>query len=178
MPNQLWTVGHSTLPLEELLALLEGPGIQQLCDVRAVPRSRRHPQFSANSLALSLPDRGIAYRHLARLGGWRHARADSPNTAWRNAAFRGYADYALSDEFADVLRELCDLAIDRPTAIMCAEALWWRCHRRLIADRLLAAGWEVCHIDSHGRSSRHELPDFAVVRPDGSVIYPQTPELV
>jgi uncharacterized protein (DUF488 family) len=177
VPNRLWTVGHSTLSLERLLRLLEGHGIQQLCDVRAVPRSRAHPQSSADSLALSLPDRGIAYRHLAGLGGWRHPRPDSPNTAWRNEAFRGYADYALRDEFAAALRELHDLAIDRATAIMCAEALWWRCHRRLIADRLLVAGWEVCHIGSDGRSRPHELADFAVVQPDGSVIYPQASEL-
>jgi uncharacterized protein (DUF488 family) len=172
VPGRLWTIGHSTLTLERLVSPLEAHAIGLLCDVRSVPRSRRHPQFSADALARSLPDRGIEYRHLAGLGGWRHARRDSPNTGWRNAAFRGYADYALSPAFADALGELCTLAIRRRTVIMCAEALWWRCHRRLIADRLVVAGWEVCHIASDGRSSPHEVTGFAVIRPDGSVIYP------
>jgi uncharacterized protein (DUF488 family) len=172
VPGRLWTIGHSTLTLERLVSPLEGHAIRLLCDVRTVPRSRRHPQFSADALARSLPDRGIEYRHLAGLGGWRHARRDSPNTGWRNAAFRGYADYALTPAFADALGELCMLAGRRRTVVMCAEALWWRCHRRLIADRLVIAGWEVCHIASDGRSSPHELTGFAVIRSDGSVIYP------
>lgn len=172
MVRRLWTVGHSTLPLEGLVSLLEGHEIELLGDVRTVPQSKRHPHFSAESLALSLPDRGIAYRHLAGLGGWRRARPDSPNAAWRNDSFRGYADYALSAQFAESLGELCDLALVRRTTIMCAEALWWSCHRRLIADRLLVAGWEVCHIGSDGRSRPHTLPEFAVVQPDGFVLYP------
>jgi uncharacterized protein (DUF488 family) len=173
VPHRLWTVGHSTHTLEEFVALLSAQEITLLCDVRTVPRSKRHPHVSTEALARSLPERGIEYRHLPGLGGWRHARPDSPNTAWRNAAFRGYADYALSAQFADALGELCDLAVSRRTAIMCAEALWWRCHRRLIADRLLAAGWEVCHIGSDGHPSPHRLTEFAEVQPDGSVVYPQ-----
>lgn len=172
MPHRVWTIGHSTLTLEELVVRLQLHKIELLCDVRTVPRSRRHPQFSENALAQSLPAHGIAYRHLPGLGGWRHTQPGSPNTGWRNAAFRGYADYALTLEFAEALRELCDLAIQQPTAIMCAEALWWRCHRRLIADRLLADGWEVCHIGSNGRLSPHRLAAFAVVQRDGSIIYP------
>lgn len=172
MPHRLWTIGHSTLTLKEFVDLLRMHAIGLLCDVRTVPRSRRHPHFSTDALARSLPARGIDYRHLPGLGGWRHARSDSPNTAWRNAAFRGYADYALSAQFAGSLGELCDLAIHTRTAIMCAEALWWRCHRRLIADRLLAGGWEVCHIGSDGRSSPHRLTEFAVVQRDGPVFYP------
>ena len=172
MSRRLWTVGHSTLPFEGFASLLEGHAIQLLCDVRTVPRSRRHPQFSTEALAGSLQDRGIDYRHLAGLGGWRHPHADSPNAAWRNSSFRGYADYALSPEFAQALSELCALALRRRAAIMCAEALWWHCHRRLIADRMLAAGWEVWHIGSDGRASPHRLPPFAVIQPDASVIYP------
>ncbi len=143
-----------------------------MCDVRAVPRSTRHPQFSANALARALPDRAIQYRHLAGLGGWRHARRDSPNMGWRNASFRGYADYALSPEFADAFGELRSLGSRQPTVIMCAEAVWWRCHRRLISDRLLAAGWDVCHIGSDGRALPHSLTGFAEIQPDGTVIYP------
>lgn len=172
MPGRLWTIGHSTLTLEHFVGLLGQQQIELLCDVRTVPRSRRHPHFAGDALACSLPAEGIDYRHLPGLGGWRHARLDSPNSAWRNAAFRGYADYALSDRFAGALAELCDLAARRRTAIMCAEALWWRCHRRLIADRLLAAGWEVCHIASDGRSSPHRMTEFALVQGDGTVVYP------
>jgi uncharacterized protein (DUF488 family) len=172
VPDRVWTIGHSTLSFEQLASLLETHRIQLVCDVRAMPRSRRHPQFSDDALARALPERGIAYRHLARLGGWRHARRDSPNMGWRNASFRGYADYALTPEFAAALGELGTLARGQRTAIMCAEALWWRCHRRLISDRLLAAGWEVCHIGSDGRSVPHRLTGFAVIQADGTVIYP------
>lgn len=172
MPHRVWTIGHSTLTLQELVVQLQLHEIELVCDVRTVPRSRRHPHFAEDALAQSLPAHGIAYRHLPGLGGWRHAQPDSPNTAWRNAAFRGYADYALTPEFTEALHELCDLAIQQRTAVMCAEALWWRCHRRLIADRLLADGWEVCHIGSDGRLSPHQLTEFAVVQRDGSITYP------
>jgi uncharacterized protein (DUF488 family) len=170
--HRLWSIGHSTHSLEEFAGLLSRYEIRLVCDVRTVPKSRRYPHFFADALAESLPEYGVDYRHLAGLGGWRHAQPDSPNGAWRNASFRGYADYALSAEFADALLELCELAMRGRTAVMCSEALWWRCHRRLIADRLLTAGWEVCHIGSDGRSNPHELADFAVVRSDGMVVYP------
>jgi hypothetical protein len=168
----LWTIGHSTHPLESFLDLLEGHGIRALVDVRTVPRSRRHPQFGADALARSLPQHGIDYQHVPGLGGWRHARPDSPNSAWRNESFRGYADYALTAEFADALGHLCRRAARQPTAIMCSEALWWRCHRRLIADPLVAAGWEVCHIGPDGRLGVHALADFAALRDDGTLAYP------
>lgn len=171
-PHQLWTIGHSTHSLEEFLGLLGGHGVELLCDVRSVPKSRRYPHFCADALAESLPERGIGYRHLAGLGGWRRAKPDSPNTAWRNASFQGYADYALTKPFADALGELCEQAIQQRTVVMCSEALWWRCHRRLIADRLVAVGWEVWHIGSDGSLSQHSLTDFAVARPDGTVVYP------
>jgi uncharacterized protein (DUF488 family) len=140
--------------------------------VRRTPRSRRHPHFNGDGLAVSLPERGLDYRHLPALGGRRRPRPDSPNGGWEHEAFRGYADYALTEEFAVGLAELCALARERPTAVMCAEALWWRCHRRLIADRLTALGWTVCHIGSDGALTEHVLPEFAEVQGDGTVRYP------
>jgi uncharacterized protein (DUF488 family) len=164
-----FTVGHSTHSLEELLALLATRDVTRLVDVRRFPRSRRHPQFNLESLREA---REIDYRHLAALGGRRPPRPDSPNGGWEHPAFRGYADYALTPEFAAGLAELLALAAERPAAVMCAEALWWRCHRRLIADALTALGWTVCHIGPDGRLSEHELPDFAVVQPDATILYP------
>ena len=154
------------------MALLRQHGVERLVDVRRTPHSRRHPQFELQSLAAELPERGIDYRHLPALGGRRRPRPDSPNGGWEHEAFRGYADYALTDEFAAGLAELEELARERPTAVMCAEALWWRCHRRLIADRLTALGWTVCHIAADGTLAEHRLPAFAVVEADKTVRYP------
>jgi uncharacterized protein (DUF488 family) len=168
---RVWTVGHSTQPLDALVALLAAHDVTQVADIRTVPRSRRHPQFDTDALARSLPERGVAYAHLPRLGGWRRASADSPNTAWRNLSFRGYADYAMSSDFADGLAELRGMAAERRTAMMCSEALWWRCHRRLVADRLLAAGDCVWHIGADGRVTAHKLTPFATVKPDGLITY-------
>ena len=169
---KVWTIGHSTLSLEAFVALLVAHAIAQVADVRTVPRSRRHPHFDADALAGSLPGRGVAYVHLPRLGGWRRANADSPNGAWRNTSFRGYADYAMGEGFAEGLAQLRGIAAARRTAMMCSEALWWRCHRRLVADRLLLAGDTVCHISSGGRVSAHQLTPFATVEPDGLITYP------
>ena len=171
---RLFTVGHSTHSLDELVALLTRHGVQRLADVRRTPRSRRHPQFNRETLAAELPERGLDYRHLPALGGRRRPRADSPNAGWEHEAFRGYADYALTREFAAGLAELCALGGERPTAVMCAEALWWRCHRRLIADRLTGLGWTVRHIGADGSLAEHELPPFAVVDADKTVRYPPT----
>lgn len=165
-----FSVGHSTRSLEELLTVLGEAGVRRVADVRTVPRSRRVPQFNAEGLARALPERGLAYVHLPALGGWRRPRADSPNAGWSNAAFRGYADHMDSAEFAAGLAELEALARALPTAAMCAEAPWWRCHRRLLADALLARGWRVEHLGL-GRRTMHELTSFAVVR-DGRVSYP------
>lgn len=169
---QVWTIGHSTHAIDAFLALLVSHDIAQVADVRTVPQSRRHPQFRTDALARSLPERGVEYAHLPRLGGWRRASADSSNGAWRNLSFRGYADYAMGDEFACGLAELRQLAAPRRTAVMCSEALWWRCHRRLIADRLVVAGDEVCHIGSDGRATAHRLTPFATVEPSGQITYP------
>jgi uncharacterized protein (DUF488 family) len=169
---RIWTIGHSTNTLDEFVGLLAAHEIALLVDVRTVPRSRRHPHFGTEELARSLPARDISYRRCPALGGWRRAAADSPNGAWRNASFRGYADHTMSGEFGEALAILRSVAAERHTAIMCAEALWWRCHRRLIADRLVAAGDAVCHIGSDGRATTHTLTEFAEVDAGGGITYP------
>ena len=169
---RVWTVGHSTHSIDEFVALLVAHGIAQVADIRTVPKSRRHPHFHTDELARGLPERGLAYVHLPRLGGWRQADADSPNGAWRKLSFRGYADYAMGDEFADGLAQLRQLSRARRTAMMCSEALWWRCHRRLIADHLIVAGDTVCHVSSTGRTSERQLTPFATVGSGGRITYP------
>jgi uncharacterized protein (DUF488 family) len=168
----IWSVGHSNHSLGKFVELLAERGVTRVADVRAVPKSRRHPHFHAEALAQSLPARGLAYLWLRELGGWRRASGDSPNDAWRNRSFRAYADYAMSNVFLTGLAQLRELAVEQPTTMMCSEALWWRCHRRLIADRLVVAGDTVLHIGSDGRTSAHELTPFAAVGPDGRVTYP------
>jgi uncharacterized protein (DUF488 family) len=143
-----------------------------LADVRAYPSSRRNPQFNSVALAAELPPRGIAYRHHRALGGRRRPQADSPNGGWENEAFRAYADHALTAAFATALDDLAARASATPTAVMCAEGLWWQCHRRLIADRLVVAGWAVRHIAPDGALTDHTLPPFAVPEPDGTLRYP------
>jgi uncharacterized protein (DUF488 family) len=157
MAATLFTIGHSTRAIGELLALLAEHGIETLIDVRRFPGSRRHPQFSREALAASLAAAGIEYVHEPDLGGRRQPRPDSPNTAWRVAAFRGYADYMDSEPFAAALARLLRSAARSRTVILCAEAVPWRCHRRLIADAATAAGAEVLHILGPGRAGRHEL---------------------
>ena len=170
---QVWTVGHSTHSSHRFIALLLAHEIVHVADVRTVPKSRRHPHFHREVLARSLAAGGIGYTHLPRLGGWRQPKPDSPNGAWRNRSFRGYADYASSHAFAAGLAQLRELAASGHTAIMCSEALWWRCHRRLIADRLVVAGDTVCHIDASGSASVHALTPFALLAPDGQITYPE-----
>jgi uncharacterized protein (DUF488 family) len=158
----IYTIGHSTRSFAEFLALLEAHHVLRLADVRRVPRSRRHPQFSADALAQALGGAGISCRHFPELGGLRKPRPDSANTAWRNLSFRGYADYMDTPEFRAGLDALVGWA-GQPTVIMCAEAVWWRCHRQLVADALVARGFEVRHIMSAGGPSVHELTAFARV---------------
>jgi len=155
--------------------LLTQVGVDFLVDVRSVPRSRTNPQFNADTLPASLAAAGIAYRHLSALGGLRHHRKDAPpsaNTLWRNTSFRNYADYAETDAFRDGLRELRGLARQHRCAIMCAEAVWWRCHRRIIADCLLAEGVPVAHIMGLGRVDLAKLTPGASPRADGTLVYP------
>ena len=157
----LYTVGHSTRTDAELVDLLAGAGVRQLADVRTVPRSRQNPQFNREHLAEFLPRAGIAYRHVPALGGLRKPRPDSPNGGWQVPAFRGYADHALGAEFAAALDELLAWAAEAPTATMCAEAVWWRCHRRIIADWALARGEPVVHLLGPGKSEAGTLTPFA-----------------
>jgi uncharacterized protein (DUF488 family) len=167
----VYTVGHSTRSIEEFLALLRSHAIVRLADVRSIPRSARHPQFEAAALSTSLRGAGIVYRHCPGLGGLRRPRKDSPNTAWRHPSFRGYADYMQTPAFEDALEDLLVFARADRTAVMCAEALWWRCHRRLLADVLVSRGVEVRHITSPSMTSVHELsPSARIV--GGRVIYP------
>ena len=166
----VWTIGHSTRPIDEFIALLGAHGVRRVADVRTIPRSSRHPQFNGDRLALSLGGAGMAYRHIPGLGGLRRPRRDSTNLAWQNESFRGYADYMETTAFEDALHELVDLAAE-PTAIMCAEAVWWRCHRQLISDALVARGIAVRHILSSGPAQPHHLTSFAVTD-GGRVRYP------
>jgi uncharacterized protein (DUF488 family) len=142
----IWTIGHSTHAIEEFLGLLSGARIQTIADVRSFPGSRKYPQYGREALAATLAGHGIGYEWLPALGGRRRVLPDSPNTAWRNASFRGYADYMSTPEFAQGLGQLIQLASQARTAMMCAEAVWWRCHRSMIADALSVRGIEVVHI--------------------------------
>jgi uncharacterized protein (DUF488 family) len=165
------TVGHSTHSIEEFIGILEANGIRQLADVRTMPRSRRVPQFNRESLQASLRTGGILYRHMPGLGGLRHARRDSTNTGWRNASFRGFADYMQTPEFRENLEKLIEFAGQAPTAIMCAEAVPWRCHRSLIADAVAARGIQAIEILSAKQSRPHALTPFAQVN-GSEVTYP------
>jgi uncharacterized protein (DUF488 family) len=168
----IYTVGHSTRSSQELLGLLREAGVERLADVRAFPSSRRHPQFNRDALSGWLGEAGIVYRHMPALGGRRSPDPGSPNGGWREVAFQGYADHMRSAEFQDALTALEAAARESPTAIMCAEAVWWRCHRRLIADALVARGWRVEHLGIGEGSAVHELTEFAVVGPGGALTYP------
>jgi hypothetical protein len=172
---KLWTVGHSTRPLEEFLGLLQAYDIQLLADVRITPYSRRNPQFHSDALAKSLSDAGIQYRHLPALGGRRKSRPDSVNAGWRNESFRGYADYMQTREFWKALDDLVATGQRLPVAIMCAEAVPWRCHRSLISDALVGRGWVVQHILSAGSLQTHALTSFAKLEA-GRLTYPGEPE--
>ena len=159
----IFTIGHSTHPIEEFTHFLQAHGVEQLIDIRTVPRSRTNPQFNRDTLPGSLKEAGIGYLHMPALGGLRHARPDSPNTAWRNASFRGYADYMQTPEFTAAIDSLIELASRTQVAIMCAEAVPWRCHRSLVADALLPRGVPVEDIMSAGRRQLHKLTPFAKV---------------
>ncbi|HVN08202.1 MAG TPA: DUF488 domain-containing protein [Patescibacteria group bacterium] len=160
----MFTVGHSTRTIEEFLALLGAHGVRLLVDVRTVPRSRHNPQFNQEELREAMRGARIGYRHLKGLGGLRHAKKDSPNGAWRNASFRGFADYMQTEEFEENLERLIELAKKRQTAIMCAEAVPWRCHRSLIGDALLARRMGVEELSSLTSTRPHRITPWARVR--------------
>jgi uncharacterized protein (DUF488 family) len=169
---ELLTVGHGTLAADEMERLLGEAGVAVLVDVRSYPGSRRHPQFGREALETWLPDAGIEYRWDERLGGRRPARPGSPNTALRNEAFRGYADHMAGARFRAGLDDLVALAARRPTVAMCAESLWWRCHRRLLADAaVLTRQVEVRHLLHDGRVVAHQVTDGARVTDEGALVY-------
>ena len=171
---EVYTIGHSTRLLVEFTALLRAAGVTPIVDVRAFPMSRRHPQFNKDALSTTLPAAGVDYRHLPALGGRRHRQKGTPsrNGLWKVEAFRNYADYAETAAFASAISELDALARELPTAFMCAEAVWWQCHRRLITDYLLARGWTVVHILGEGQQQRASMTEGAVVHGDGTIEYP------
>jgi uncharacterized protein (DUF488 family) len=170
MPTVL-TIGHSTRTWKVFLELLRAHGIKRVIDVRSIPRSRHNPQFNRETLRTKLRNAKIGYMHLRRLGGLRHARRDSPNMGWRNNSFRGFADYMQTSEFEAGLQRLIKLARQKRSAIMCAEAVPWRCHRSLIADALIVRGIRVEDIMSKKRSPEHTLTSFGRVRCD-RITYP------
>jgi uncharacterized protein (DUF488 family) len=175
-PLPILTVGHSTQPLEAFLELLGRGNVAQVVDVRRFPGSRRHPQYGADALAGALAGRGLGYEHVEALGGRRQPRDGSCNGGWRVAGFRGYADHLRSPEFAAGLERLERLAAQRRVAVMCAEAQWWRCHRRVLADVLVLRGREVRHLMTGGRIVEHRPPDFMVAGADGLPCYPAAPD--
>ncbi|MDN5938798.1 MAG: DUF488 domain-containing protein [Salinisphaera sp.] len=160
---RLYTIGHSTRSAEELVALLAQQHIALLVDVRSMPGSRRHPQFNSDALAESLAEAGIAYRHEKALGGRRKPQPDSENDGWKHPAFRAYADHLQGKEFQQALAVVLADAAERPTAVMCAEALPWRCHRWLIADAATVRGYQVTHIMGAGKTQPHKMTTFARV---------------
>lgn len=159
----VWTVGHSTRSAEEFNHILSVHEIRVLVDVRSFPGSRRYPQFNKEQLKQSLTATGIRYHHSPALGGRRRPNPESKNLAWKNASFRAYADHLESDEFKQGIKELLEMALKERTAVMCAEALWWRCHRSLIADYLKSLGWEVLHIQNEKQAETHPYTSAAKI---------------
>jgi uncharacterized protein (DUF488 family) len=169
---RMFTIGHSTRPIEEFIGLLQANGVNQLIDIRTIPKSRRHPQFGSEALAESLALAGIGYVHMKELGGLRHPRKDSVNMGWRNESFRGYADYMQTPEFSAGVENAMRLGRQKPTVLMCAEAVPWRCHRSLVSDALLTRGTEVLEIISKARPEEHKLTSFAHVE-GTKITYPK-----
>ncbi|MDQ6902862.1 MAG: DUF488 domain-containing protein [Bacteroidota bacterium] len=153
--KSIWTIGHSTRAIDELVSMLLSFKIKMVVDIRSFPGSHRFPQFNKEVLAIALPENNIHYTHLIKLGGRRKVKPDSKNTAWRNAAFRGYADYMETDAFKEGIKELDKIALEQRTAFMCSEAVWWRCHRSMVSDYLKVQGWKVMHIMGVGKEDEH-----------------------
>jgi uncharacterized protein (DUF488 family) len=171
-PLVIYTIGHSTRTIEEFVAILLANGVELLVDVRTIPKSRHNPQFNSDALAESLKSSGIDYVHMAALGGLRHAKKDSVNQGWKNASFRGFADYMQTDEFGEGLLKLIEIAEKRKTAIMCAEAVPWKCHRSLIGDALVVRGITVMDIMSRTSVKPHTITPWVEVK--GTMItYPE-----
>jgi len=166
----IWTIGHSTHPLDDFIRILESFDIEILVDVRSLPGSNRFPHFNKENLERSLKENKIEYLHLPELGGRRRVKKDSKNTAWRHPSFRGYADYMETDDFSKGIDELISIAKNKKAAIMCAEAVWWRCHRSMISDYLKLNGWKVMHIMSLNKSDEHPYTQPARII-DGKLDY-------
>jgi len=170
--RNIFTIGHSTRSTESFIGLLRDNGVEALVDVRTIPRSRHNPQYESDALKRNLRRSGIEYVWMKELGGLRRPRQDSENLGWRNASFRGFADYMQTEDFDNALGKLIRVASEKPTCVMCAEAVPWRCHRSLIADSLSVRGFDVLHIIGAGQPRQHILTRFAVAR-GGKVSYPQ-----
>jgi uncharacterized protein (DUF488 family) len=168
----IFTVGHSTRPIDEFIALLQAHGVKEIVDVRSIPMSRYNPQFNTGALKESLEQEHIRYKHLKKLGGLRHAKKDSINLGWHNASFRGFADYMATQAFSEGLESLMKIATMRNTAIMCAEAVPWRCHRSLIGDALSKKGWRVKDIIGTGIAKKHRMTPFLKIK-KGQLTYPE-----
>lgn len=170
MQKEIWTIGHSTHTLEEFTAMLHAFEIKTLVDIRSFPGSRKYPQFNKESMEISIPESGIEYIHLKKLGGRRKVLKNSHNTAWRLDAFRGYADYMETEEFQEGIDELLKIASKKRTAIMCAEAVWWSCHRSMVSDWLKFHGWKVMHIMSLHKAEEHPYTQPAHFQ-NGKLVY-------
>lgn len=168
--KQIWTIGHSTHPFEDFLAMLKSFDIELVADVRSFPGSRRYPQFNKENLIASLPENGIEYVHIIKLGGRRKGLSDSKHTVWRHPAFRGYADYMDTTSFEEGIVTLEEIASQKRVAYMCSEAVWWRCHRSMISDYLKSKGWVVMHIMGVGKSDEHPYTAPAKIV-DGELVY-------
>jgi uncharacterized protein (DUF488 family) len=176
--KRIYSIGHSTRSLEDLVQLLVAHGVTRVADVRSFPASRRHPHFARAALEVSLPAAGLEYRWMRGLGGMRHSpAASSPNRGWRVEGFRAYADHMLTPEFETAITELEEWASAAPTAFMCAEAYYRKCHRQLLSDALLVRGWEVLHIASESAPAPHTLTGFARVLEGHKLVYPGDAEL-
>ena len=168
----MFTIGHSTHPIDAFVEILQAHGVRQLVDIRTIPKSRHNPQFNQETLSASLRKQKIAYVHMKDLGGLRRPRPDSPNAGWKNSSFRGYADYMQTEPFKEALEKLITLSKKIPTAIMCAEALPWKCHRSLVSDSLATKGTQVEHLLSPKKRQLHTLTSFAKVQ-NGELLYPK-----
>ncbi len=166
----IWTIGHSTRTLEELVEMLHSFKIEMVVDIRSYPGSRRYPHFNKEALEISLPENDIQYFHLKELGGRRKVNTDSKNTAWRHLAFRGYADYMETDAFKEGIVRLEIIALQQPTAYMCSEAVWWRCHRSMVSDYLKVCRWKVMHIMGIGKAEEHPYTALAKIE-NGRLTY-------
>lgn len=171
-PKEIYTIGHSTRSIEEMISLLQAHKIQTVIDIRTIPKSRHNPQFNREVFKKSLQKNRIGYRHLKELGGLRHPLKDSINTGWINASFRGFADYMQTDSFQKGLGNLEKISLTKRCVLLCSEALPWRCHRSLVADALTVRKWKVFHIQSKRRAKRHQRTQFLKIK-KGMLFYPR-----